>query len=90
VIAHLHRDLRTDLERVGPALHPVLAALGEAAHGTVTFEPHGESLHARAGRCLLLVHTWPEHGRATVDVYGPDAAACRELADAVARALAAG
>lgn len=49
------------------------------------FTPHGESC-SRAGQGrVVVVHTWPEHGVATVDVYGDavDLAVLRELGWAV-------
>ncbi|MEM6929576.1 MAG: S-adenosylmethionine decarboxylase [Myxococcota bacterium] len=53
---------RTELRRAA-------ALLGATAPSvTHTFEPHGESLAVLGSRRVVL-HTWPEHGLVTVDVY---------------------
>lgn len=38
---------------------------------THSFEPQGLSVVASGDSCRLFVHSWPEHGVCTVDIYAP-------------------
>ncbi|MFN7133319.1 MAG: S-adenosylmethionine decarboxylase [Myxococcales bacterium] len=46
-----------------------LLAPGEHAH---RFEPQGFSFLGFGPEVRLALHTWPEHGLATLDLYAPD------------------
>jgi len=78
-----------DLDRIDPAvlddaagLRTVLADALTAAGATVrqvvaeAFEPHGVTVVALLSESHASVHTWPEHGRALVDVF-----TCGDAAD---------
>lgn len=80
-----------DLERLQGALVDAATAAG----ATVVeqrfhhFAPHGISGVVILAESHLAIHTWPEHGTASVDVFTcGDQALTERVADAVERALA--
>lgn len=61
-----YRGARVD-EQVEDAARAVLPQATDRVH---RFEPHGVSWAATTPRAMLVIHTWPEHGLATVDYRG--------------------
>jgi S-adenosylmethionine decarboxylase len=72
--AAIDRCLRAGVDAGGFSLRELV---------TVAFEPHGVTGTAGVGESHLSIHTWPEEGRAFIDV-----ASCKDR-EGVRRAVAA-
>jgi len=80
-----HRSLWRVTGEADPPADRVLDALGAAGHRrTHHFTPQGSSALSVGDTLTIAVHTWPEHGLATLDTYGDPPA------DLVARLAAIG
>ena len=77
-----------DPERVRDGIRTALDSAGLEAAGQFDFvwEPHGLSAWAFGDHFRLVVHTWPEHGLATLDVA---VAGARDGVDRVLKAFEA-
>ncbi|WP_172457631.1 adenosylmethionine decarboxylase [Pseudonocardia sp. N23] len=71
-----------DTDRLRAALAGALTAAGATVRQVVAeaFEPHGVTVVALLAESHASIHTWPEHGRALVDVFTCGDAADPELA----------
>lgn len=87
---HRHRDVHGRVELVGPAIRDAVTDLGLDAPAVVTFEPQGETVHLTTADAVIVVHTWPEYDRATIDVYAPDGAHAEAIAARIVRVLGTG
>ncbi|MGD9985269.1 adenosylmethionine decarboxylase [Pseudonocardia sp.] len=78
-------EVLDDVAGLRAALSDALTAAGATVRQVVAeaFEPHGVTLVALLAESHASVHTWPEHGRALVDVFTCGDAADPELAVAL-------
>jgi S-adenosylmethionine/arginine decarboxylase-like enzyme len=72
-LANVSPTAFTEAARVEAALARGLGPLAVGIHWMWhRFDPTGVSVVGMGPRVRVAFHTWPERGRATVDVYAPD------------------
>jgi S-adenosylmethionine/arginine decarboxylase-like enzyme len=83
-VAGVTRRTLEDIEGLAGRLGRCLAeSIGVAGWQVLRYAPHGASLVGVAPRGRVIVHTWPERGELTIDLYASAADAERLLGVAV-------